>query len=72
MDKWTESELRAKIDEYVKEGTMTERQEVKGKMVSKMYSYDFADNERYLDLKKIVKNAGGIPPARGVKRAGTK
>ena len=28
--------------------------EVSGKMLSKLYSYDFADNERYMDLKKIV------------------
>jgi len=54
IDKWSESEMRTKIEEMLKESSKAGNTEVSGKMVSKIYSYDFADNERYMDLKKIV------------------
>ncbi len=37
-----------------KDTSLVEVPEVRGKMISKMYSYDFADNERYMDLKKLI------------------
>lgn len=54
IDRWTDKEVTQKIEEMAKDTTMVGIPEVRGKMISKMYSYDFADNERYMDLKKLI------------------
>jgi hypothetical protein len=54
VEKWTEKEVRQRTEELAKDSAMLGKPEVRGKMISKMYSYDFADNERYMDLKKQV------------------
>ena len=54
VDKWTEKEVRQRFEEMAKDSAMLGKPEVRGKMISKVYSYDFADNERYLDLKKLI------------------
>ena len=54
VEKWTDKEVRQRIEEMAKDSAMLGKPEVRGKMISKIYSYDFADNERYMDLKKLV------------------
>lgn len=54
VEKWTEKEVRQRTEEMAKDSAMLGKPEVRGKMISKIYSYDFADNERYMDLKKLV------------------
>ena len=54
VENWTDKEVRQRIEEMSKDSAMLGQPEVRGKMISKIYSYDFADNERYMDLKKLV------------------
>jgi hypothetical protein len=54
VEKWTDKGVRQRIEEMAKDSAMLGQPEVRGKMISKIYSYDFADNERYMDLKKLV------------------
>jgi hypothetical protein len=54
VENWTDKEVRQRIEEMAKDSAMLGQPEVRGKMISKIYSYDFADNERYMDLKKLV------------------
>ena len=54
VENWTEKEVRQRTEEMAKDSAMLGKPEVRGKMISKIYSYDFADNERYMDLKKLV------------------
>ncbi len=52
VEAWTESEVMHKVDELQKSGVTSRR--VSGKVISKLYSYDFADNERYQDILKYA------------------
>ena len=51
VDSWTESEVTHHVEELYKDQSMAAKPVVHGKMTSKVYSYDFADNERYMDFK---------------------